>query len=334
MIVTVDLDDVKSKLIVYGDLRTADTIIVIIPGNPGVPCYYNDFAYKLYELSPESTCILVSDHAGHSYYHRTLSLQEQITHKKELLYYIHRLNSTGNIVLMGHSIGAYMCLDLLSLPDNNLRSRIVSVVYLMPTLQFIGDTPNGVVFRLFERISVPVLPVFAEMISLTMPSKLLQWTAVNVFRQAASGVDATVNSLLHYYIVKNSLSLAKTEMRLVKHLNRDALEATKDDIHHVFLYSTNDGWVPSSHHEEMKHIVDPLNIDVLDVPHAFVLGYSNLVAETVISKLNERKLMKPNVKHISEMSKKVSTFTHGKFLRKLTFQVSIISVLCLAWINS
>lgn len=140
-------------------------LLLMIPGNPGLIEYYEDFLQYLYSFSTGELDIVAVQHANHSAGHfypydiptdtkigdgddqkhgeDLWSLQDQIKHKLAILDYL--VDSpdwpVSQIVLAGHSVGAYIACELLKQRPNN--SAIAKVIHLFPTLWHIRSTPNG-----------------------------------------------------------------------------------------------------------------------------------------------------------------------------------------------
>lgn len=106
---------------------------LVLPGNPGVAAWYTDYAVALREQLPDDVEVVVAGFAGH-YIEAALStrrafvLDEQIRCLTDLLA---RLPATRSVVLVGHSIGAHIALQLLS-----AHSSLTGVVGLYPFLRY------------------------------------------------------------------------------------------------------------------------------------------------------------------------------------------------------
>ncbi|KAF4402817.1 hypothetical protein G4B88_010269 [Cannabis sativa] len=88
---------------------------LVIPGNPGAVLFYKEFVESLYEWLGGSVSVTAVGHISHtkkdSERGRLFSLQEQIDHKIDFIK--HELqNKQVPIILVGHSIGAYMCIEM------------------------------------------------------------------------------------------------------------------------------------------------------------------------------------------------------------------------------
>nr|GMD39622.1 lipid droplet-associated hydrolase isoform X2 [Ipomoea batatas] len=89
--------------------------VVFIPGNPGVVSFYVDFIESLYELLGGTASITGKEHwllnRKNWEYGRLFSLKAQIDHKMNFIEQeLH--NVEVPIVLVGHSIGSYISLEI------------------------------------------------------------------------------------------------------------------------------------------------------------------------------------------------------------------------------
>ena len=154
--------------------------VYFVPGNPGCIAYYHVFLSQLADsfYFRASVDNLPKVHVfGHSLAnfahgpnlphmaHRpVLGLQEQISYaEKNLDSYVTAQRRQGvelsmqtprlaNIVLVGHSVGAYICMELLRRWRDSERAtgyssilgfRIVGFVGLFPTITWLGKSPRG-----------------------------------------------------------------------------------------------------------------------------------------------------------------------------------------------
>ena len=157
------LDDEPSK-------DTDDFLIFSIPGNPGLISYYEPFLATLQTLLSSASSLHSARFytCGHSLSGFSTSnerldrstqlvgLAGQIKHVDDLLYReVKRLRKTTGrspkVILMGHSVGAYILLEIV----RNHRERIQSVhspeedfdliggILLFPTITDIAQSPSG-----------------------------------------------------------------------------------------------------------------------------------------------------------------------------------------------
>jgi len=107
--------------------------LVVIPGNPGVIDFYIPFIDSLFEKFDQKYDVVGIAHAGHSgTAPQIYSVEDQITHKIDALEYLSSLFNDPEFVLMGHSVGAYINLKVVSRrPDFGIKH----VVNLFPTIR-------------------------------------------------------------------------------------------------------------------------------------------------------------------------------------------------------
>lgn len=153
--------------------KTQDYLIYFIPGNPGLIQYYQPFLSRLHLLLSNSSTTEFSrfhvcghslkgfESAGDGKKSQTprypLGLEQQIQVQEELLYdhiKSHR-NRTGNspkVILMGHSVGCYMLLELIQQHRDKIIKEgeedfdLIGGILLFPTIMHIAKSPLGMAF--------------------------------------------------------------------------------------------------------------------------------------------------------------------------------------------
>lgn len=154
------------------DSDAQDYLIYLIPGNPGLISYYQPFLSSLHTLlAKTSSAEAARFHiCGHSFKgfefdsdgphggppRNPLGLADQI-HRQEFLLYKH-VNShrarTGNnpkVILIGHSVGAYILLELIQQHRNKIEAEgeedfdLIGGILLFPTITHIAQSPLGMV---------------------------------------------------------------------------------------------------------------------------------------------------------------------------------------------
>jgi pimeloyl-ACP methyl ester carboxylesterase len=165
--------------------RSRGPAIVVFPGNPGLISYYEPFMASLSARFPSASVHGIS-HAGHSPHvpasaRRLFTLDEQIDHKAAFVSQLQRerlaTGARGPLVVVGHSVGAYMAMRVLATrPD----VTIDKVVKIFPTLMDFPDCCGNV-------IPVLVRPVVREFVAIlaTLLGLLPHWllTALVYFAQ-------------------------------------------------------------------------------------------------------------------------------------------------------
>ncbi|TPX64733.1 hypothetical protein SpCBS45565_g05654 [Spizellomyces sp. 'palustris'] len=260
-------------------------VVVVVPGNPGVIDYYETFLNVIYECCNEMVDIIGVQHLGHSSavdHDRNFSVKDQVNHKIALLDLItEKYGKDMKIVLMGHSFGAWVSVQMLKArPDANM----VKIFALFPTLHSIAATPKG---RRISYLTLPVVrsipPLFVSFLrTLTYFTPKLFPRLISTFSgQTGTDLTITCGKLLHYRTVLNTLYLASHEMREIKDLDEETVEKNIEKF--VFYYGTKDEWCPVWHWEQMSAKFPKAEIHLCrdELPHAFVLGYSDIMGRKV-----------------------------------------------------
>ncbi len=151
------------------DANSQDYLIYFITGNPGLIFYYQPFLSRLHSLlarssQTESARFHICGHSLRGFEfdqngahggppETPLSLAAQIEFQEDLLYNhikSHRAR-TGNspkVILMGHSVGAYILLELIKqhrdkIEDGEEDFDLIGGVLLFPTITHIAQSPLG-----------------------------------------------------------------------------------------------------------------------------------------------------------------------------------------------
>ncbi|CAI0391351.1 unnamed protein product [Linum tenue] len=111
--------------------------VVVVPGNPVIVSFYKDFVESLYGSLGGTASITAIGYIGHTKENwengKLFSLQEQIDHKVDFI--CQELQDTKvPIVLVGHSIGSYITMEM-------LRRKGEMVIYTIGLYPFIMVNP-------------------------------------------------------------------------------------------------------------------------------------------------------------------------------------------------
>ncbi|ORX55105.1 alpha/beta-hydrolase [Hesseltinella vesiculosa] len=270
------------------------TVLFFICGNPGLIEYYTHFLQAIHQTTVTLEIVGVS-HLGHSLgphnppeaAGRVYGLQEQIDHKVACFDQLRQDNPEDtNYILMGHSMGAYVCAEVLKQrPDH----RITTMIALFPTLREIALTPNGVnISRLVSTIPISVVSGAAGLAG-WLPSPVRQGATWLMTGQKNASLQVTAHGLLHRSVVQNALHLAKQEMETIKALDHDFYSVHSDKF--ILYYSRNDQWAPPDHFDYMAEHFPNAKVHLCpqDIPHAFVLDdtHSEYIASRVVEWLKK-----------------------------------------------
>ena len=154
------------------DAKSQGYLIYFMPGNPGLIHYYEPFLSKLHTLlSVSSTTNSSTFHiCGHSHRgfeigqtsksdpaRKLLGLEQQIKDQEKMLYshirsHRNRFGDSPKVILMGHSVGCYMLLDLIQQHRDKIEEEgeedfdLIGGILLFPTITHIAKSPLGMVF--------------------------------------------------------------------------------------------------------------------------------------------------------------------------------------------
>ncbi|KAG2272263.1 hypothetical protein Bca52824_066818 [Brassica carinata] len=228
--------------------------VLFIPGNPGVVPFYKDFLESLYEFLDGNASItgmstLVSSLFSDWEPGRLFSLQEQIDHKVGFI----RQDMEGvkvPIILVAHSIGSYISLDIL----RKFSEKVVYCIGLYPFLtlnkqstkqSLIGKLAASSVLSAtasFLIASLRLLPVWAAR-RLVSNSLGASWSD--------TAVQATCTHLRQYHTMRNVLYMAMTEFReLAAEPDWDFMRENQSRL--AFLFGIDDHWGPLQLFEEIS----------------------------------------------------------------------------------
>jgi pimeloyl-ACP methyl ester carboxylesterase len=271
-------------------------IVLLITGNPGLAGYYNAFLTKLH--SRLGVPVWAISLAGHVLPPPTsphaltplkqnpelYNLDGQIEHK--LAFIEKYIPENMKIILVGHSIGAKMILEILK--NNDVKSRVLKAYLLFPTIERMAESPNGRLMTGVVKHIVPVIlflvwvftffPVFVKKFLLSVHFILRSIPTCHV---------KPTMKLMNPTVLGNVFFLGMDEMEKVKELDKDSLRDLSDLL--FLYYGTTDGWVPleywkamAQNNPEVKCMVCEKRID-----HAFVLRYNSEMADILLDLIQE-----------------------------------------------
>ncbi|XP_006813019.1 lipid droplet-associated hydrolase-like [Saccoglossus kowalevskii] len=165
--------------------KRCDVLVLLIPGNPGIVGFYEDFMLTLYDASSRRVPVWGISHAGHELtpgmnkrcctwkHNEKLNLRGQVKHKVDFIK--NHISPDTKVILIGHSIGCYIILEILKeLP----RLNVLKCVLLFPTIEGMWESPKGTwmaPFLVYLRW-VAILPVYlASYLSPWVQWNLIQW---------------------------------------------------------------------------------------------------------------------------------------------------------------
>lgn len=206
------------------------------------------------------------------------NLEGQIAHKLELINNF--IDRESRLHLVGHSIGAWLILELLK-DNENLSTRISSVNLLFPTIQKMAETKNGKFINNILRTFHMFVMLLFHLLSL-LPTFIINLLVESCYLKVQSlplKLSKPIFQFLKPSVGEKILFLAYNEMDTVTNLNIAVLERIKKYTY--IIYSTKDGWVPINYIDDLQMFQPQICLEKVDLEHAFVLKSSDIVAEKV-----------------------------------------------------
>lgn len=119
--------------------------VFIIPGNPGISSYYEEFKYDLSKvLDFTKFKIKILNYYNFLNKNKNYSIYEELNNIKEQI--LESTNSKDEIILIGHSIGGWVCLNLIEdLEKQNIN--VIECILLFPFLKTNNKNIKQFVFR-------------------------------------------------------------------------------------------------------------------------------------------------------------------------------------------
>ncbi|XP_078169600.1 alpha/beta-Hydrolases superfamily protein isoform X2 [Carex rostrata] len=245
--------------------------VLFIPGNPGIVSYYSDFIEALYENLGGNASVTVIGHTAQGRKFclefnvqavangRLFSLQEQIDHKVDFIEQEMRTSEIP-IVLIGHSIGAYIGLEIFK----RVQQKVKVYVGLYPFLTLNKNSSTQSTIGMVARYSILSRAV-SLLVSLigSLPTHILERIVKRLLGPSWSftAIDATCTHLLRYHTMRNVLYMAMTEFReLSEEPDWLFMRQKKDQI--AFLFGDDDHWGPLTHFEEISRRIPGIDLSV------------------------------------------------------------------------
>ncbi|XP_027856785.1 lipid droplet-associated hydrolase isoform X1 [Xiphophorus couchianus] len=272
-------------------LSGEEVLLLLIPGNPGVVGFYESFLLTLHGMLGRP--VWAVSHAGHCAPPDSMDLVEdgaaaarrdvfgldgQIQHK--LAFIRDRVPRGTRLVLVGHSIGCYMILEMMR---RSPELEVLKAVLLFPTIERMAQSPQG-------KVMTPVLCQlrYLAYLPLFLLSLLPQRVAALLVRLLLRGLPALDPCVLRPALqmfsgdcAVNSMYLGGQEMRMVQERDNVTIQKNLDRL--IFYYGATDHWCPVSYFQDMRRDFPHGDIRLCErgVRHAFVLDAGQDVAQMV-----------------------------------------------------
>ncbi|GAA5904627.1 uncharacterized protein JCM6883_003846 [Sporobolomyces salmoneus] len=271
---------------------TTKLVLVFIPGNPGLVSYYDSFLSTLQSSLPlevkETTEIYAVGHLGHSLNaeregmvkgfkpSQQATLEEQVESKVEFVDELKvKYGDEVKIMVLGHSIGSWICLQMLK-----QRPNLISSAHLLfPTISSMSLTPNGrKLSPLFSSWSLRPLFYSTSFFSY-LPTSIISTLVSLLTGQSGPGSSTTTSLVSSPQTVIAAITMASKEMSTVTSLDRELLRVVGEKCWWYWAEEGKDGWVLEESIREIEETLgnEPEMLRKRErcregMPHAFVLN--------------------------------------------------------------
>ncbi len=242
-----------------------DYLLIFLPGNPSVPEIYDDFLFEIVD-GHKNIEVKTLNHLGQSRetvsLKRKIDLSDVISHHKKNIREILEKNKNHKIVLVGHSLGCTIGIEIYK----EFQLRIEKVIMICP---FLGPSLNNDKFlKAFER-KVSRNAIFA-----LMAGVLINKRVGSLFFRIWLGKNKKnahiLKNVRKQNFIANFVSLLSSYRKEFSSLDIeskiDLLEKKKTH----FIFAKEDFWVPA---EVEKKLSLKFNCEVIDgISHDFCLS--------------------------------------------------------------
>ncbi|XP_070091960.1 lipid droplet-associated hydrolase isoform X2 [Equus caballus] len=188
------------------------------------------------------------------------------------------------LVLIGHSIGCYISLQILKLAP---ELPIIRSLLLFPTIERMSESPNGrIATPLFCRFRY-ALYVSAYLLLKPWPEKIKSLMIRKYLQMMNLQTEFSLLNMLEPFCLVNAAYLASQEMMDVVKRDNETIKEHLSKL--TFYYGTVDAWCPKEYYEDMKKDFPEGDIRLCEkkIPHAFVLGFHQEMADMVADWLKD-----------------------------------------------
>lgn len=258
------------------------TILLFIPGNPGMIDFYHPFLTAIHNQDRSGTLAILShSHIGHD----SAALASHTPFNHALPFQIQNslrifdvmsisFGANTRTVIAGHSVGSWVAPQVLKLRS----TAVAGVFFLFPTLTDIACTPNG---RLLSRLFRPPFPRIVSQLARLL--RLMPLTILcRLFPQYPISQARVLQSfLLSHSSIFAAMTMAHDEMLSIRELDVTTLDTYRHQI--WFYFAETDDWVDQGRETILQVFkADPGTVKVVhghyEIPHAFCINHSEELA--------------------------------------------------------
>lgn len=187
------------------------------------------------------------------------------------------------IHLLGHSIGAFMCKQILRDPE--MKKRIKHCYLLFPTLEYPIYSWKGFLLTYFFAPFYKFVYYIYIYIFVFLPHFVQSFLLLIFFLCSGMPRERLFQPVLEYIqcesALKGSFVVAMDAMKNIQELDVETIRENKDIL--TFYYGSTDGWVPKKYFHNLKRQVPDVDAELCsrNIDHGFVINQSELMAEIV-----------------------------------------------------
>ncbi|XP_060586139.1 lipid droplet-associated hydrolase-like [Ruditapes philippinarum] len=278
-----------TSVLKYGEiLQDTKSMFLVVPGNPGVVEFYDDFMSHLYTSCGGTVPVWGVSHAGHvlppagnqdlykKLSYEVCTLDGQIRHK--VAFIKENIPKKTKLFLIGHSIGCYIILKILY----QLEQPIGRCFMLFPTIERMAISPNGRIYTPALKYLRWMAPLLVSGVGL-LPQGIKTWLLRSHFKDenVPECVHSATEGLINPFCVSNALFMAHQEMSKVAELDKTLVGNHLDRL--SFYFGKSDDWCPPHYGEDFKKLFPTCDIRVCEMgySHAYVIDASLHMADIV-----------------------------------------------------
>ena len=274
---------IEGQFCLFSDVFNISSHItfIIIPGNPSIAELYIQFGNLLKEKFKYPVIIssLITNDT------KTYSLKKIIELKTKFFEYLFKSNPNGKYIVLGHSIGCYILFKALK----NIKdiSKIIGIYCLFPALQNLYDCfPTNYKIITYNYFVINIFSFFVRLLKI-MPLCLIILFFRCISDVPADNVECLISNI-DFSSTKQILYLAKDEGKYIKGYDDDLIEfLNKISQKLKMIYGKKDRYGNEKIANNFKKIVPNAKIKIVDILHAFGLGYSQDMFNAIVDMIND-----------------------------------------------
>ncbi|KAN0132802.1 DUF2305 domain containing protein [Lactarius tabidus] len=269
------------------------TVLLFIPGNPGLLDFYMPFLDAIYDKVSTSATIFAHAHLGLSSFiggDRSFPKTSSVTLPAQVQAHLEFLDELlaaygpeATVLLVGHSIGSWFVQEMLKARATALHPRPrVGVFMLFPVISEVVSSPGGKRFSPFFRPPWPSVFAYVSLLLKYAPQWILRLFVPSWPESQLQVLRRLLQSPAAIYA---ALTMADDEMRTVLELDVNFLREFSDKL--WFYYVEKDHWVGNQREVVLRVLSGtPAEVRVVhghsDIPHDFSINHGIEVASQCV----------------------------------------------------